>query len=75
MAYKLELPASSRVHLLFHLSYLKKVIGGKVPIQTIFMELDEEGKSSWNLQKSMKQGPRDYKIRLLLSTSSNERIY
>jgi hypothetical protein len=40
MAYKLELPASSRVHPVFHVSCLKKVIGDKIPIQTIFPELD-----------------------------------
>ena len=44
MAYKLELPASSRVHLIFRVSCLKKVIGDKIPIQTIFLELDEEEK-------------------------------
>ena len=44
MAYKLELPASSRVHPVFHVSCLKKVIGENIPVQTIFPELDEEGK-------------------------------
>ena len=44
MAYKLELPTSSRVHQVFHVSYLKKVISDKVPVQTILLELDEEGK-------------------------------
>jgi hypothetical protein len=44
MAYKLELPASSRVHPVFHVSCLKKVIGDKIPVQTIFPELDVEGK-------------------------------
>ena len=44
MAYKLELPASSRVHPVFHVSCLKKVIGEKILVQTIFIELDEEGK-------------------------------
>jgi hypothetical protein len=44
MAYKLELPASSQVHSLFHVSCLKKVIGDKILAQTIFPELDEEGK-------------------------------
>ena len=44
MAYKLELPTTSRVHPVFHVSCLKKVIGDKIPIQTILLELDEEGK-------------------------------
>ena len=44
MAYKLELPASLRVHLVFHVSCLKKVIGENIPVQTIFPELDDEGK-------------------------------
>ena len=44
MAYKLELLASSQVHLVFHVSTFKKVIGDKIPVQTIFPELDEEGK-------------------------------
>ena len=43
MAYKLELPASSWVHPIFHVSCLKNVIGDKLPVQTIFPELDEEG--------------------------------
>ena len=44
MAYKLELSTSSRVHSIFHVSCLKKVIGDKIPVQTILPELDEEGK-------------------------------
>jgi hypothetical protein len=44
MAYKLELPTSSRVHPVFHVSCLKKVIAEKITVQTILPELDEEGK-------------------------------
>ena len=44
MACKLELPASSRVHPVFHFSCLKKVIGENIPVQTILPELDNEGK-------------------------------
>jgi hypothetical protein len=43
MAYKLELPTSSRVRPVFHVSCLKNVIGDKIPVQTILPELDEEG--------------------------------
>jgi hypothetical protein len=44
MAYKLEFPASSQVHPVFHVSYLKKVIGDNILVQIILPELDEEGK-------------------------------
>jgi hypothetical protein len=44
MAYKLELPTSSRVHPVFHVPCLKKVIGDKIPVQNILPKLDEEGK-------------------------------
>ena len=44
MAYKLEQPATSRLHPVFHVSCLKRVIGYKLPVQTILLELDEEGK-------------------------------
>ena len=44
MAYKLELPASSRVHPVSYVSCLKKVIGDKLLVQTMLPELDEEGK-------------------------------
>jgi hypothetical protein len=44
MAYKLELPASSRVHPIFHVSCLKKVIGENILVQTIFTGIDKEGK-------------------------------
>jgi len=44
MAYKLELPTTSRLHPVFHVSCLKNVIGDKLPVQTILPELDEEGK-------------------------------
>ena len=43
MAY-MELHPSSRVHPVFHVSCLKKVIGENPPVQKIFPELDEEGK-------------------------------
>ena len=46
MENKLELLASSRMHLVFHVSCLKKVIGEKIPVQTILPKIDEEGNIS-----------------------------
>ena len=43
MAYQLQHPASPQVQLVFHVLCLK-VIGDKLPVQTIFPELYEEGK-------------------------------
>lgn len=43
MAYKLELPPASRAHLVFHVSHLNKVIGDNIPIQTLLLEINEEG--------------------------------
>ena len=53
VGYKLELPASSRVHPIFHVSCLKKVISENIPAQTIFPELDEEGKIILELEAVM----------------------
>eukprot|EP00253_Pinus_taeda_P008739 PITA_08739 len=39
-----SLDVASRLHPIFHVSCLKKVIGDKLPVQTILPELDEEGK-------------------------------
>jgi hypothetical protein len=50
MSYKLELSTSLRVHPIFHVSFLKKVIGDKIQIQNIFLELDKEGKLIFDLE-------------------------
>jgi hypothetical protein len=41
--YELDL-LSSWIHNLFHVSFLKKVLGHTMPIQAELLELDEEGK-------------------------------
>jgi hypothetical protein len=67
MAYKWELPASSRVHSVFHVSCLKKVIGDKIPVQTILLELDKEGKIILDMETIT-----DTKIRQLRNRSISE---
>ena len=44
MAYELELPADSRVHNVFHVSCLKKVLGQNVVPSILLPPLDDEGK-------------------------------
>jgi len=65
MAYKLKFPASSRVHLVFHVSCLKKVTGERLLVQTIFLELDEEGKIIFYLEPVTKTRTRQLRNRLI----------
>jgi hypothetical protein len=44
VAYKLELPPFSRVHPIFHVSCLNKVIGNNISVQTILPAINDEGK-------------------------------
>jgi hypothetical protein len=46
LAYQLAFPIHSKLHPIFHVSCLKKVIGAKLQIQTNLSELAEEG-SIW----------------------------
>ena len=63
------------MHLGFHVSFLNKVIGDKIPVQTIFPELEEEGNSCWNLKESRKQELESYNINQFQSISSSGRTY
>ena len=51
VSYKLSHPATSKIHQVFHVSYLKKVVGN-CRIQTILSKLDDEG-SLWLQPKSI----------------------
>ena len=63
MSYKLELHASSRVHPVLHVSYLKKVIGDKLPVQMILPELDKERKIILEPGEITKMGTRQLRNR------------
>jgi hypothetical protein len=60
MAYQLALPSQSKLHPVFHVSFLKKVIGNKCQTQTSLPELDEEG-SIW-LQPQAVLAQREHRL-------------
>jgi hypothetical protein len=61
VAYQLALPSQSKLHPVFHVSCLKKVIGTKCQTQTSLPELDEEG-SIW-LQPQAVLDQREHRLR------------
>jgi hypothetical protein len=52
VAYQLALPSHSKLHHVFHVFCLNKVIGTKCQTQTNLLELDEEG-SIWLQPKAV----------------------
>ena len=65
MAYKLELPTSSRVHPVFHVSCLNKVIRDKIPIQSSFPDLDEIGNVILETKKISKKRTKQLRNRVI----------
>jgi hypothetical protein len=61
VTYQLALPIHSKLHHVFHVSCLKKVIGGKFQIQTNLPELAEEG--SILLQPEVVLDQREHRLR------------
>jgi hypothetical protein len=61
VAYQLAMPSQSRLHLVFHVSCLKKVIGTRCKIQTNLPALVEEG-SIW-LQPEVVLDQREHRLR------------
>ena len=44
VAYELDFPIESKVHNIFHVSHLKKVLGHHIVPSTMLPPLDDEGK-------------------------------
>jgi hypothetical protein len=61
VAYQLSFPNHSKLHHVFHVSCLKKVIGTKCQTQTNLPELDEEG-SIW-IQPQVVLDKREHHLR------------
>ena len=75
MAYKLELPTTSWLHPVFHVSCLKKVIGDTLLVQIILLEIDEEGKIILEPEAITKQELNSYEIDQIWSILSSGRTY
>jgi hypothetical protein len=58
VAYQLALPNHSKLHLVFHVSCLKKVIRTKCQTQTNFPEFDEDGSIWLQPQETLDQHER-----------------
>jgi len=65
MAYKFELPSSSQVYPIFHVSCLKKVISDKFLVQIVFPKLDKEGKIIFEPEAVMETRTRKLRNRLI----------
>jgi hypothetical protein len=65
VAYQLALPNHSKLHPVFHVSCLKKVIGSKCQIQINLLELAEEGSIWLQLEAVLDQRERRLRQRTI----------
>jgi hypothetical protein len=70
---KLDFPPSSHVYLVFHVSYSNKLISENILVQTIFLDINEEGKKILEPKLAIEISI-NYIIEKLLSTSSSGKI-
>jgi hypothetical protein len=65
VTYQLALPSQSKLHPIFHVSCLKKVIGTRCQIQTNLLELAEEGSIWLQLEEFLDQCERRLRQRTI----------